>query len=440
LPRVLFFAYHFPPIGGAGVQRYVKLIRYLADAGYDSVVVTGPGAVGDRWAPEDRSLASSLPPTVEVHRVQGPPPDLGPIWAQKGRRLTGSAGPWHRWWVEGCAELGARVGTKCDIVFGGLQPYEMAEGVGRAAAELRKPWVADLADPWALDEMRLYPTAWHRRKDLATMRRLLSTAAAIVMNTPEAARRVCEQLPELAGRVTEPIPNGFDPVDFADVSPTESDTRFRIVHTGYLHTALGLAQRRHAGLKRLLRGEPVPGTTILSRSHVYLLEAAEIAIQRRPELADSLEISLAGVLSDVDVEIAQQSPYVRLLGYVSHAESVALLKSASLLFLPMQAMPPGTRSGIVPGKTYEYLGAGRPILAAVPQGDARDLLRAAGNALLCDPDDAEAMSTALLRASKNGVQSAARPEVVATYDWKKLAARLASILDEVAARADSHAG
>ena len=50
------------------------------------------------------------------------------------------------------------------------------------------------------------------------------------------------------------------------------------------------------------------------------------------------------------------------------------MRSADLLFLPMHDLPPGARAGLIPYKTYEYLAAGRPILAAVPDGDVRDML------------------------------------------------------------------
>jgi hypothetical protein len=64
--------------------------------------------------------------------------------------------------------------------------------------------------------------------------------------------------------------------------------------------------------------------------------------------------------------------------YVPPAESVALIRLADLLFLPMRDLPPGVRVTIVPGKTYEYLASRRPILAAVSDGDARDLLESGG--------------------------------------------------------------
>ena len=116
---------------------------------------------------------------------------------------------------------------------------------------------------------------------------------------------------------------------------------------------------------------------IYTRSHVYLLEAVERLRATDPELAASIEIHLAGVLTDSDREIASACLDVQLHGYVTHAESIELMRTADLLFLPMQNLPAGTRATIVPGKTYEYLASGTPILAAVPDGDARDILELA---------------------------------------------------------------
>ena len=44
MSRVLLLAYHFPPLGGPGTQRALKLVRYLPALGHDPAVVTGPGA------------------------------------------------------------------------------------------------------------------------------------------------------------------------------------------------------------------------------------------------------------------------------------------------------------------------------------------------------------------------------------------------------------
>ena len=57
--------------------------------------------------------------------------------------------------------------------------------------------VADLRDPWALDEMQIYPSALHRKVEMRRMERLLSSASVIVMNTPEAASVLRNTFPRL---------------------------------------------------------------------------------------------------------------------------------------------------------------------------------------------------------------------------------------------------
>ena len=75
----------------------------------------------------------------------------------------------------------------------------------------------------------------------------LASAAAIVVNTAEAARAVCGEFPHLTGRPVRAMPNGFDPADFCGPEPARSGgRRFRIVHAGYLHTALGEGGARSA--------------------------------------------------------------------------------------------------------------------------------------------------------------------------------------------------
>jgi glycosyltransferase involved in cell wall biosynthesis len=100
----------------------------------------------------------------------------------------------------------------------------------------------------------------------------------------------------------------------------------------------------------------------------------------------------------------------------------------------MQNLPEGVRATIVPGKTYEYLASGTPILAAVPDGDARDLLVEAGHALLVRPDDvmgiAEQIRGELRRVRAGDPPRRPDPEVVARYEYGRLARELAKVLDD----------
>lgn len=433
--RLLFHSYHFPPIGGSGAQRPLKMVRYLTELGYDPVVITGGGATTDRWAPEDATLVSEVPSHVEVHRVGGSaPPETSARWRGRAERWLGVAPPWARWWIERSTRLGLDAAADVDLIYVWMQPYASAEAGAALSQQLGKPWVADLGDPWAIDEMMVYPTALHRRRDLRRMGALLETASAIVMSTPEAVRRLRESFPRLAEKHVVAIPNGFDAADFETAVTPRSDDRFRLVHTGYLHTQLGQQLRQTRAFRRLLRGA-VPGLDILTRSHVFILEAIDRLFRRDPRAAEVLEFQLAGVLTEPDQQVAARSSAVRLLGYKTHAESIELMRTADLLFLPMQNLPAAVRATIVPGKTYEYLASGTPILAAVPDGDARDMLAEAGNATLCRPDDVEGLTDALAahleRFRAKADPPRPKPDVVARYEYRRLAGRLADVFEHV---------
>ncbi len=66
-----------------------------------------------------------------------------------------------RWWIESVKRFEQPPGQKIDVILGELGPYETSFGVENLAARLGVPWVADLQDPWALDEMRLYPRLYN---------------------------------------------------------------------------------------------------------------------------------------------------------------------------------------------------------------------------------------------------------------------------------------
>jgi glycosyltransferase involved in cell wall biosynthesis len=434
--RILFLAYYFPPIGGAGAQRSLKLVRYLPGCGYSLSVLTGPGSSSGRWSPLDESMVTELPADTEGHRLPGREPDASGRWRSRMERWLSFESAWSRWWVEGAVKLGLEIGGEVDVIYASMSPYNSAEAAVILSKRLGVPWIAGLRDPWALDEMMIYPSALHRGRELAKMRRLLRTAAALEATTPEAARRIREEFPEWAAKPVVSIPNGFDIGDFAGPAPARNDAAFRIVHAGYLHTDLGLQQRRFTLARRLLGGG-VKGADILTRSHVYLLLAIERLVARDPSLRSTIEVHLAGVLSSSDREAADQSDVVRMLGYLPHRETVELMRSADLLFLPMQRLPPGVRSTIVPGKTYEYLASQRPILAAVPEGDARDILLQVGTAHVCDPDDVEGMSAAIeteLARWRSGTPAPSiRADSFERFERSNLAAELAAVVDVVLA-------
>jgi glycosyltransferase involved in cell wall biosynthesis len=268
------------------------------------------------------------------------------------------------------------------------------------------------------------------------MRNTLADASAAILNTHEAAKRVRHEFPDLDGNRILAVPSGFNASDFADPVPPRKDRTFRIVHTGSLHTELGMRDRRRGWLRRRLGGMPVAGVDILTRSHVFLLEAVDRLTRRDPSLSSQLEVHFVGPMTDADQVVADASPASRCHGFFSHADTLRMIRSANLLFLPMQDLPRGVRAGLVPTKTYEYAASGRPILAAVPEGDAKDLLLELGTATVVDPGDTVGMEKAIEAETGRWRQLQSPPApnsaLLARFEYREIARQVAEVLDGVA--------
>jgi glycosyltransferase involved in cell wall biosynthesis len=432
--HVLVLAYHFPPFGGGGVPRTVGFVRHLGEYGWDVTVVAGPSTYSaQRDVMVDETLMNEIPQPVSIIRVPGPEP--GPSSRRRDRidRWLGLRleRPWSRWWIDNATEIAA-ARTDVDVVYASMSPYESAWVAQQASSRLNVPWVADLRDPWARDEMQVFPTRLHRALEQRRMRSLLRTAGHVVVNTREAMIEFADAFPELRGRLT-PITNGYEPDDFATPAPSINPDVFRIVFTGgawNLH--IGRSHRSQRLVRQLL-GSGIKGVDLLPRSAMFLMEATERLVSRRPDLRGYIQVEIAGSGSPEDSREFESFGGVNH-GYLSHDESVRLIRSADALFLGMQDLAGSHRANSVPGKAYEYIASGRPIIAAVPSGDARDLLSAVSNAVVCRPTDVTAIEQAIERLvdeKRQGRASPTRSDVPAGFDRASLTRSLARVLDSV---------
>jgi len=427
--RVLFIAYYFPPLGGGGVQRSAKFVRYLPDHGFDPIVLTGPGPTDERWAPTDVSGGDDVPTGVRVIRVAGPVPNGERVWRSRLRKLTCAPTAFDRWWSREVADV-ARGVRDVDVIYASMSPFSSAGPAAMLARHFGVPWIADLRDPWALEEYFEYPTALHLSLERRRMRRSLASAAALVLPTPGTLERVQEAFPEFRGRAVE-IRNGFDPDEFDGGDERRSDDLFHLVHAGnfYFH------HEPRRGIRRLLGGMN-GDVDLLPRSPAFLLKALDRLCDEQPEVGLRMRLHLAGVLTPVEramVERARCRCQVEVHGFLPHAETVRLISSADALFLPMHALSSGVRSTIFPGKAYEYLASGRPILAAVPAGDAREVIERAEWTVVCDPDDVGAMADGLVtladQRDQRRQENANRTELLRPFERPRLASQLAGVLD-----------
>jgi hypothetical protein len=92
----------------------------------------------------------------------------------------------------------------------------------------------------------------------------------------------------------------------------------------------------------------------------------------------------------------------------------------------------------VPGKTYEYLGSGRPILSMGPPGDMRKFVQETHSGVTIEGSDTAGATAALVKFYQNKINGNTVFEQdrasVARFERRQLTARLAEELDALTAK------
>ncbi len=287
-------------------------------------------------------------------------------------------------------------------------PPESAHAIGRALQRRRKiPWVADIRDAWNFEPLRpRFPTALQRRLDERLERCWLGDADAIVC----VSRPAVDDLHERLGIVSELVPNGWDPEEMTAPVPSESvldPDRVSLVYTGRFGSYGRDPRPLVAGLARL---------------------ASE-----SPESAAKLELVVAGPLTDAESRLlATDVAPARIVtpGSMPRDQALALQRQADALLLLAQP----TRSQLLNIKLFEYLAAGRPILALASGTEAGRVVAELGGETV-RADDPAAIATALARLA-NGQLEPPPAEALGPYAYPAPAERMAAAVEgALAARA-----
>lgn len=415
--RVLVVSYLFPPLAGAGVYRWAKMAKFLPEFGWEPTVVT---AAGDVRAHADAELARDMPPALRVRRVR----DYGAKYvAAAARRLLkmplmeGIEG-----WVPFATravvrELSRR---KYDALCTTLGPFTLMK-VGLAARRGSSvPWVMDLRDPsWSHARGIGSPA---RSAAEAARRRALEVAAynaaTRVVVVDEGVKEAILGDRDLNVSDVDVVPNGYDDDDFPPaVAVTGSRRHFRATFVG----KLGDGYRADALIRALGRLAADGGCRELVRV----------------TFAGELSRHVIGALRR-----ALPAECLRIEGYLPSREACRLMLGSDLLLFVLPAYPNGGALR-VHSKTYNYLRAGRPILAPIPDGAAAELLTRSGAATVVPPDDDDAIYGSLRAAVDEWrlgpVQSSTDWAFVGQYGRRDLARRFAAVLDATAGR-DREAG
>jgi glycosyltransferase involved in cell wall biosynthesis len=425
---MMVLCYFFPPLAGGGVHRVLSFVRHLPASGWRVTVVCA--GEEDYWV-KDATLDSDLPAGTEVIRVRGGSALAawlrGPGAGEAGGRRRASRfsalrtlSDWflipdsYAAWSRRAADTARRRLAAGDIdVLLTSSPPDSVHLAGRSVARTtRTPWIADFRDPWIALHFRRPPTAFHRARHEALERSVVGDARMVLA----ASRTHAEDLADLTApdgtplaRRVEWLPNGFEPgADAAPAAEPPAGT-FALVFTGTLAR--------------------MPGTAM------FLAALAEF-LRRRPDARARVRAVLAGPHEVEDEERAAAlglPDVVTFPGPIAHRTARALQRRADLLLL-WKPEGAGYRT-MVPGKLYEYLDAGRPLLTLIPAGEESAQLAAEGGAERIDPGDRVAISAALERRfdawAQHGPAPDRRPAWIAEHQRAALARRLAGLLDSV---------
>ncbi len=427
--RLLIVCYFYPPLAGGGVHRVLGFTRHLPAHGWACTVVCA--GEKDYWV-RDASLVAQVPPATEVIRVSG-----GSALATllrlgrggEGGRRSGRAFSGLRslsdWWLLPDSYVGwshqAATAASRRIRRGGVDAILTSsppDSAHLAGVTLRRrfaiPWVADFRDPWIGLHFRTPPTAWHRARQAAMEGRVLRNADLVLTASRThfdelwdgAGPRPGEYFGRGPGRLDH-LPNGFEPEAEGAVEPAVDADHFTLVFSGTL--------------------SQMPETEVF-------LEALHEFLARRPEARRRLRAKLAGPFESgyADRAVALGlTGIVEFTGPLPHAEARALQRRAELLLL-WKPRGAGYRT-MVPGKLYEYLDSGRPVLALLdPADEAAELVRRAGGEVVA-PGQRAALASAIERrylAWKDGAREPSRrPGWLGQYTRARLARKLAGRLN-----------
>jgi hypothetical protein len=359
--KILIITYYWPPAGGPGVQRWLKFVKYLPDFGVQPIVYIPENPtypiVDENLIAEVSDQAIILKHTIfEPYQLASflsknktKKMNSGIIPNQKKQSFLDKTFLWIRgnlfipdarvFWVKSSVAYLEKyiVENNIDTIVTSGPPHSLHLIGLELKQKLDLKWFADFRDPWTTigyhKSLRLSSFAAKKHKVLE--HQVLNTADTIIVTS----KTTKVEFQAITDKPIAVITNGYDT---ENVKKQPLDSKFTLAHIGSF-----LSERN---------------PLILWKSLVEL--STEI-----PDFKSHLEIKLIGAVSQEVLETITHfglKPYLNNLGYVSHAEAITHQRKSQVLLL-IEINSEDTKS-IIPGKLFEYLVSGRPIIAIGPQG------------------------------------------------------------------------
>jgi glycosyltransferase involved in cell wall biosynthesis len=415
--RLLLVTYFFPPLGGPGVFRPLRLAKYLPREGWQVTVLTVDARVR---VLKDPDLLRDVPPEVRVERSATLEPRSALIALNKLglSGLTKRIAPWlmlpddQRGWVFFARRRGLKVllAERHDAIVSTAGPYS-AHLVGLALARRSHlPWIADFRDEWTGNPYLAgaYPTRHHLEASRRWERRVLEEATRVTCVSAPWLDGLRAVVPQLDREKFWVLPNGYDGEHFPSPLPAVPE-RFRIVYTGmfYGHRS---ATPFLDGLQRALAGGGID--------------------------RDDVEVLFVGHTGFGELLPAAVRSVVKIVEHRPHFEAIETMRSAAVLLLVVpRAGGPGNHTG----KLFPYLAAGRPILALAPEPNvAADLIRKSRSGIVVAPDDPAAIAAGIERLYREWKSGRGLPDqdrsLIATFDAEHQSRDWVRLLEELTSR------
>lgn len=428
--KVLIITYYWPPSGGAGVQRWLKFVKYLRNFGWEPVVYTPENP---EYPAIDNSLLKDIPQGIEIVRT--------PIWepysfykklvgAKKTERINagflsekkrpGLAERFSIWlrgnfFIPDARKFWINPSIKFLVKYLKQHPVDAIVSTGpphsmhMIALGVKKrtglPWLADFRDPWTNIDFyhELMLSSWADRKHHKQEMSVLKKADEVVV----ISNSMKTDFLKLLKRDYSVITNGYDQDDIAGVD-VKIDERFSVAHIG---------------------------TMVKTRNPLLLWEVLSEEISKDTDFANDLEIKLVGSVDysvTESLEAAGLGNYVNRISYVPHNEVVKIQQQSQVLLLLINDTP--NAKVILPGKFFEYMAARRPILCIGPRdGDAAEVILETNAGYVSEKDDKESIRKAInelysrFRTGKNIVDS----KGIARFSRESLTGRMAECLSVI---------
>ena len=397
MKKVLIITYYWPPSGGGGVQRWLKMSKYLPQFGWKPFVVVPKNP---EYPTIDETLLKDISEEVEVIEL--------PIWEPYGifKKITGrkktdkvnsgllfdekkqsfseKISLWIRgnilipdpriFWVYPSANRLKKMIPELDpqvIVTTG--PPHSVHLIG---LKLKKKfphikWIADFRDPWSeidyLDSFYSSKIARNWQKKLE--KKVLDSSDNVLTVSPTWRK----ELQNMTRTKVNCITNGYDIDDFIQQKIVPEENKFIISHIGFINSY---------------------------RNPVALWEAIEELCVDNEEFQKKLLIQIIGT-SDRGLQTSIENyPNVSkntiITGYIPHTEVIKKYSQSACLLLLLNNSK--NSKGHIPGKFFEYLAAKQPILAIGPlNSDINEIIIKCKAGVTCEFNDKEEIKHTLLK-------------------------------------------